>query len=370
MITLINPANNQAIKELREDTFDSISEAYKAAKQAQKIWAKKTATERSDVIEKFWMLLETQAEACASLTSQETGRPVKQVLSEIKASEARIRFFLERFKTLMETKKVYEDTSVVEYISWEPLGVIANISAWNYPYFVGFNVIIPALLTGNAVLYKPSEFALMTGLKITELLEKAGLPQGVLSAVVGGGKIGAMLLDMPIDGAFFTGSYLTGKKIHEKLSSKLIKVGLELGGKDPCYVSEDVDISTVVAAVADGAFYNCGQSCCSVERVYVHESIYEAFVTTFVKEVETFKVGSPEDTDTYLGPLTRRPQIEVLEEQVDDALKKGAKLLTGGRAIEGSGNYFEPTVFSDVNHSMKLMREESFGPIIGIQKSF
>jgi acyl-CoA reductase-like NAD-dependent aldehyde dehydrogenase len=189
----------------------------------------------------------------------------------------------------------------------------------------------------------------------------------VFVPLIGGGATGAALLRQPIDGVFFTGSYATGAKIAASAGKRMIKVQLELGGKDPVYVCEDVDVKTTAAAVADGAFYNTGESCCSVERIYVHESIHDAFVDAFVDEVRGYRVGDPEDEATYIGAITRRPQLDVLRRQVADAKRKGAKLLLGGAPIKRKGNWFAPTVLTDVDHSMLVMREESFGPIIGIQ---
>jgi acyl-CoA reductase-like NAD-dependent aldehyde dehydrogenase len=265
---------------------------------------------------------------------------------------------------------VYADVAhkLEERISHEPLGVIANISAWNYPYFVGSNVFVPALIAGNAVLYKPSEFATLTGLHIVEMLDEAGVPKDVFIPVIGGGATGAALLRQPVDGVFFTGSYATGAKIGAAAGRKMVKVQLELGGKDPVYVCDDADVKTAAAGIADGAFYNTGQSCCSVERIYVHEKVHDAFVAAFIAEVKGFKIGDPMDETTYIGAITRRPQLDVLKRQVADAKKKGAKLLAGGHAIQRKGNWFEPTVFVNVDHRMALMRDETFGPLIGIQK--
>ncbi|HZQ60381.1 MAG TPA: aldehyde dehydrogenase family protein, partial [Casimicrobiaceae bacterium] len=249
-----------------------------------------------------------------------------------------------------------------------PLGVVANISAWNYPYFVGSNVFVPALIAGNAVLYKPSEFATLTGMHIARLMHDAGVPQDVFIPVIGDGSTGGALLAQAVDGVFFTGSYATGAKIAASAGKRMIKVQLELGGKDPVYVCDDVDVQAAAAGVADGAFYNTGQSCCSVERIYVHASIHDAFVDAFVQEVKGYRVGDPLDESTYIGPITRRAQLDVLKSQVGDAAKRGATLLTGGRIIKGKGNWFEPTVLINVNHTMRVMRDESFGPVIGIQK--
>jgi acyl-CoA reductase-like NAD-dependent aldehyde dehydrogenase len=234
---------------------------------------------------------------------------------------------------------------------------------------VGANVFVPALLTGNAVLYKPSEYATLTGLEIGKLLHASGVPQDVFAVVVGGGRVGIELLKEPVDGVFFTGSYNTGKRIAEAVAGRMVKLQLELGGKDPTYVCEDVDVAAAAASLADGAMYNTGQSCCSVERIYVHERIHDAFVAAFVKEVQGFRVGEPIDEATYIGPLTRSQQVKVLAMQVADATAKGATLLVGGHALDRpGGHWFEPTVLTNVNHEMAVMREESFGPIIGIQK--
>jgi acyl-CoA reductase-like NAD-dependent aldehyde dehydrogenase len=186
---------------------------------------------------------------------------------------------------------------------------------------------------------------------------------------VGGKQVGELLLSLPCDGYFFTGSYKTGKYIYERVSAKMVPCQCELGGKDPLYVADDVaDVKAVAAGTADGAFYNNGQSCCAVERIYVHEKIYEQYVDEFVKEVKTWKLGAPTEPSVYFGAITRQEQVEVLQNQVDDATKKGANILLGGKKIQGKGNYFEPTVLTNVTHQMDIMREESFGPVIGIMK--
>jgi acyl-CoA reductase-like NAD-dependent aldehyde dehydrogenase len=234
---------------------------------------------------------------------------------------------------------------------------------------VGINVIIPALLAGNAVICKPSEYATLTGLEIKKLLLEAGVPENVFEVVLGKGNIGAELLELPCDGYFFTGSYNTGKYIYEKVSDKMVICQLELGGKDPLYITDDIeDIKNVAIGTADGAFYNNGQSCCSVERIYVHENVYEEYIKYFFEEVKSWKIGLPTEDGVYIGALTREAQLEVLEHQIKDAVENGADILIGGKRINRSGNYFEPTVLINVDNRMDLMQEESFGPIIGIKK--
>jgi acyl-CoA reductase-like NAD-dependent aldehyde dehydrogenase len=176
------------------------------------------------------------------------------------------------------------------------------------------------------------------------------------------------LLEQQVDGVFFTGSHATGQRIAEAVGKRFVKLQLELGGKDPTYVCEDADPKAAAESLADGAMYNTGQSCCSVERIYVHETIHDDFVDAFVKTVAGFRMGDPMREDTYIGAITRAPQLDVLEAQVDDAIAKGATLLVGGERRIGDGNWFDATVLTNVDHTMDLMREESFGPVIGIQK--
>ncbi len=251
----------------------------------------------------------------------------------------RIDFFCDEVGDVLGDERVLTDPEQMlsEVIRHEPLGVVANISAWNYPWFVGSNVFVPALLCGNAVVYKPSEHATLTGVAIARLLHEAGVPDDVFTTLVGAGDVGGALVAQPVDGVFFTGSYATGRRIAEAVAARMIRLQLELGGKDPVYVTDDVPVADVAAAVADGAFYNTGQSCCSVERIYVHRSIHDEFVEAFVATVGGFVAGDPTDDATYIGPLTRAPQLDVLEAQVADAVAKGATVRTGGTRGDGTG---------------------------------
>jgi acyl-CoA reductase-like NAD-dependent aldehyde dehydrogenase len=366
MLKITNPATGKIIQTLPSDDARTVRAKYAAARAAQPGWAAVPLAKKLKAIAAFRVALVENIEELAVILSSEVGKPISQSRNEINGLTGRIDFFLAETRRTLAPRKVFADAGMNERISHEPLGVIANISAWNYPYFVGGNVFVPALLGGNAVLYKPSEFSTLTGLAIARLLHASGIPDDVFIPIIGAGETGAALLKQPVDGVFFTGSYATGKKIARAVAGRMIKLQLELGGKDPIYVCDDADAAKVAAGIADGAFYNTGQSCCSVERIYVHEKIFEAFVAAFVKEVKTYRAGDPLNDKTYIGPLTRAPQLKVLADQVADAKKKGAKVLVGGKKAAGRGNYFEPTVLIDVNHKMDVMREESFGPVIGI----
>ena len=365
---IINPADEKLITELEEDTPETLRNKFDLLRKGQKDWAAVPLEERVSRVKRFAQLLDEQkAELAATLTS-EMGKPIPQSYNELKGAQARIKWLTENAGRYLSDEWMTTD-GTQEKIVYEPLGVVCNISAWNYPYLVGVNVFVPALLAGNAVLYKPSEFTTLTGLAIGRLWLEAGVPETVFQVAVGGAGVGEALLDLPFDGYFFTGSYKTGKYIYERVAKKMVPCQCELGGKDPLYVADDVDnIKEVAAGTADGAFYNNGQSCCAVERIYVHEKIYDAYVDAFVQEVNSWKTGLPTNEGIYIGPLSRAAQLDLLEQQVKEAKEKGAIVLTGGKRKEGKGYFFEPTVLVNVNHDMQLMKEESFGPVIGIMK--
>lgn len=367
-LTITNPATGDSITTLPADDAASVAAKAQAAQAAQPAWAQRPLPERRRCIEGFRAGVVRDLEFLARVMTQETGKPIRMSRNELNGLLPRIDFFLAETERAIATETVHDEGGMREQIQHEPLGVVANISAWNYPWFVGCNVILPALLAGNAVLYKPSEYATLTGLEIARLLHEAGVPREVMACLVGAGEVGAALLAQDVDGVFFTGSHATGQRIAEAVGKRFVKLQLELGGKDPTYVCEDADPKAAAESLADGAMYNTGQSCCSVERIYVHERIHDDFVRHFVDTVRGFKRGDPMAEDTYLGAITRAPQLEILERQVADAQAQGAQLLVGGRRGEGPGNWFEATVFTGVTHAMEIMREESFGPVIGIQK--
>ena len=366
---IINPATEQVIAEVAEDNAQSIQEKYEILLSGQKDWAAVALNERIATIAKFYDLLEEhKAELAITLTS-EMGKPLQQSHNEINGARNRIKYFIDHAATYLAEEWMVTEGATREKIVYEPLGVIANISAWNYPYLVGVNVFIPALIGGNAVFYKPSEYTTLTGLHIQRLLLEAGVPAGSFQTAIGKGNIGELLLQLPLNGYYFTGSYRTGKYIAEKVAGKLVPCQLELGGKDPLYVADDVvDIHQVAGAALEGVVYNNGQSCCAVERIYVHENIYESFVESYVAQAKKLVVGNPLDASTDIGPVSRREQMEFLISQINDAEDKGATVLLGGNMIDRDGYFIEPAVLVNVNHQMKLMTEESFGPVVGIQK--
>jgi acyl-CoA reductase-like NAD-dependent aldehyde dehydrogenase len=366
---VINPATEEVITEIAEDTEQSIAKKFQSLKEGQVLWANVPLQKRIEFIARFYEMLDKQKDELAVTLTKEMGKPLQQSYNELNGAQSRIKFFVDNSAKYLADEWVNIEGSTKEKIAYEPLGVIANISAWNYPYLIGVNVFIPALIGGNAVFYKPSEYSTLTGIHIQRLLHLAGVPENIFQLAIGKGTVGEYLLQLPLDGFFFTGSYRTGKYIAEKVAPKLVPCQLELGGKDPLYVMDDVeDIDKTAGAALEGVVYNNGQSCCAVERIYVHEAIYDKFVESYVEQAKKLMIGDPIAPTTDIGPLSRKDQKDFLLSQIKDAKSKGAIVLYGGKMLNGKGYFIEPTVLVNVNHEMKLMTEESFGPVVGIQK--
>ena len=312
-MNIINPATGQIIRDISEDNALSVKEKFEKLQKGQKAWQSVPVGQRLQRIIKFGELVKAHADELAQILTSETGKPLWQSMNEINGAQNRIDHLKANAEKWLAEETIVGEGDTHEKISYEPLGVIANISAWNFPYNVGYNVFLYALVAGNAVLYKPSEYASLTGLKFRKLLWAAGIPADVFECIIGPGQVGQLLLETDLNGVFFTGSYKTGQHIAQFVAPKLIPVQLELGGKDPLYVADDVpDVQKAAVNAAEGAFYNNGQSCCAVERIYVHERIYDEFVAAFVEEVKRYKIGDPTEPDTFVGPLTRAQQVDVI----------------------------------------------------------
>ena len=309
MMQIINPATEEIISTIEEDTAETIQQKFELLKTGQRLWSSVSIEKRIAAITRFYELLDEEKDRLALTLTNEVGKPLQQSYNELSGARGRIRYFIDQAAKYLAEEWVTTEGATKEKIVYEPLGIIANISAWNYPYLVGVNVFIPALLGGNAVFYKPSEYSTLSGLHIQKLLHKAGIPENCFQAVIGKGNIGEHLLALPLNGYFFTGSYKTGKYIAEKVAAKLVPCQLELGGKDPLYVMDDVeDIRKTAGDVLEGVVYNNGQSCCAVERVYVHEKIFDAFITAYTEQCKKLNIGDPLEKATDIGPLARKEQ--------------------------------------------------------------
>jgi acyl-CoA reductase-like NAD-dependent aldehyde dehydrogenase len=359
-----DPATGAVLRSVAVTEAGEIEQKVARARAAQSAWAARPYEARAATLRAFRDLLAQEAEECAQLTTGEMGKPIRQARNEVRAVLERIDWNIEHAGQVVAPRELNDN----ERVTYEPVGVVAHVSAWNYPYFVGLNSIVPALLVGNAVCYKPSEHATLTGLRLVDLLHRSGVPVDVVHAIVGGGPTGAALVEADVDLICFTGSYPTGRRVARAAAERLVRVQLELGGKDAAYVADDIDVEEAALAVAEGAFYNGGQSCSATERVYAHEAIWDPFVAALVEVVSAYRVGDPHDDGTDVGPLTRAEQLDVLDAQLADAIDRGGKVLCGGERIDRPGNWFAPTVVVDVPDEAALMREESFGPVIGVAR--
>ncbi len=367
-MSIRNPATGEEIRTVEVADEVEIAAKLKRARSAQPAWAGRSYEQRAATVARWRDQIAEHAETSAQIMTAETGKAIAHSRNELNAVGERIDYYLDHCAGVVEPQKVRIEADLEERITYEPRGVVAHISAWNYPYFVGLNSLVPALLTGNTVLYKPSELATMTGLHIVDLAHRSGIPADVLQCVTGGGATGAALVTSGVDLVGFTGSYPTGRAIAKAAADRLVPVQLELGGKDAAYVCDDVDVDAVAPAVVEGALYHAGQSCCAIERVYVHEHIWEQFLAAFVAAAATWIPGDPLDSATNMGALARAEQPALLAAQVEDAVSKGGRVLLGGQRPDGPGNWFPVTVIVDVDHTAAVMREESFGPIIALMR--
>ncbi|MDQ1457559.1 MAG: hypothetical protein QOH28_3179 [Actinomycetota bacterium] len=365
-----NPATGEHVRSVAVTEEREVERKVERARRAQPDWAARPFDERAEIVRVFRNLLAAEAEECARLTTREVGKPIAQSRNEVRAVLERIDWNIAHVGDVIAPRSVTAGAggAVEERVTHDPVGLVAHVSAWNYPYFVGLNTIVPALLTGNAVLYKPSEHATLTGLRLVDVMHRSGVPVDVLQAIVGGGVVGAALVASDVDIVCFTGSYETGRRVARSVSDRFVRLQLELGGKDGAYVCDDVDVVSAALAVAEGAFYNGGQSCSAIERVYAHDAIFDRFVDALGDAVSAYRTGDPEDEQTDLGPLARAAHVDVLEAQVADAVAKGARVVCGGTRIDRPGSWFAPTVLVDVDPSMSVMRDETFGPVIGVQR--
>ncbi|EFJ19483.1 hypothetical protein SELMODRAFT_444247 [Selaginella moellendorffii] len=370
VLDITNPATLKKVGELQEDTIPDIERKLEYLHTGLKRWKLTHVDQRKAALEKFADALVTRKTTLAKILTSETGKPISQARSEIAATVDRIHYFVENCEKVIGTQTVLESSRLKEKVQYEPLGVIANISAWNYPYFLSANVFAPALLTGNCVLYKPSENASLTGQEITDMLHNAGIPEDVFVISSGGADTGSRIAgNKDIGGLFFTGSYDTGLEIAKKASPNLLQ--LELGGKDAAYIRHDVpNILATATTVADGAFYNAGQSCCSIRRIYVNKRVYVPFMEALKKISHSYRIGDPTLEDTYIGPLCTKKQVEKIGKLLAEAINRGAQVDVGGDTTNSTahkvGYFVPPTILTDVDHQMSIMRKETFGPVVGV----
>ena len=367
-----NPATGEVLGEFACAGGEDARAAVARARAAQPAWAQAGVQARIAVLRRFAALLYEKKQEVARAITREAGKPyVEALLTEVLVTLDATRWCCENAYPFLRDEPVPHASLALKakrgVIRREPWGVVGIISPWNYPFSIPAVETVAALVTGNAVVLKPSELTPLAALELKNLLDAAGLPAGLLEVVMGAGLTGAALIDSPIDKLIFTGSVATGKRVAQAAASRLLPVVLELGGKDPMLVLDDAEVEIAASAAVWGAFVNAGQTCLSVERCYVHRGLYEKFLAACAAKARELKVGDGSDPATEVGPMIHQRQLAIVAAHVGEAVARGARLLCGGRRMTELGpNFYAPTVLADVTPGLRLMREETFGPVLPV----
>eukprot|EP00941_MAST-03F_sp_MAST-3F-sp1_P004452 g4452.t1 len=341
------------------------------ASEVQTAWAKTPLSERIAVCDRMIKAMHANADQISRDISCMMGKPEKNARGEIAGMEERARGMMELAESALADEVLPAKDNFVRRITKEPVGTVLVLAPWNYPLLTSVNTIVPAVLAGNSVLIKQSGRTPLCANHFADAFAAAGAPEGLVQVVNCSHEVSASLIESrKVNFVAFTGSVQGGQAVYETVGrSTFIDATLELGGKDPAFVAEDADISAAAEGLVDGAFFNAGQSCCGIERVYVHRSHYESFLEKAAKIISGYVLGDPRDPSTTMGPLATQQSADFLYEQVQDAVAKGARVITGGKPCNdaaGKGRFFAPTLLAECDHSMEIMTEESFGPVLGV----
>lgn len=367
----ISPIDGSVFAERPIVSVEEATKAISAAKQAQKDWAKKSLADRIALVRAGVAKLGEMNDEIIPQIAKMMGRPVRYG-GEFGGVNERASYMADIAEEALKPIIVEESDAFERRIEREPHGVVLVIAPWNYPYMTAINTVAPALIAGNAVILKHSTQTLLVGEHMVEAFVAAGLPKELFQNLyLDHATTGALIKERHFGFVNFTGSVGGGKAIETAAAGTFTGVGLELGGKDPGYVMEDANVDAAVDTLIDGAMFNSGQCCCGIERIYVHESLYDEFVEKAVKIVSGYKLGNPLDEETTIGPMANKRFADEVRAQIKDAVEAGAKPLIDPAlfpADDGTNAYLAPQILVDVNHDMKVMREESFGPVVGIMK--
>ena len=372
VIEKFNPATGEKSADYHISTPEEVQAAVARARDAFPAWSALSIEERLTRLQSIRDLCSKDGEEIAKRISRDTGKPYSEALMHEVIS---VPMFIDHYTKIapkvlgrqkQRTPILFPGKS--SYITYFPMGVVAVISPWNFPFRLSMAPVISALIAGNTVVLKPSEVTPETGEVIRELFERANLGVGVVEVCQGDGSTGAALTDADVDKIFFTGSVSTGRKVMAAAAKKPIPVELELGGKDAHIILADADLDRAASATAWAGLMNCGQMCTSAERIIVEESVYDAFLPKLEEAVRRVRVGTP-DEHADMGPLAFPPQLKTIEMHVADAIEKGARIIVGGKRIDREGQWFEPTLITDITTDMEIWREETFGPVIPVIKA-
>ncbi|KAJ6028841.1 hypothetical protein N7540_004417 [Penicillium herquei] len=375
-ITTINPATHEVIYTHPGTSLAEAAKIAAASKQAFESYRSLTLDSKKQIITRALDIISTRIDELAKEITLQMGRPIRYCAGEIKTARLRAEHLIDIAEENLNDLPGKPEENFKRMVKRVPVGPILIAGAWNYPYLTTVNALVPALLAGNSVILRPSPQVPLFGDRLLEIFTEAGLPPNVLQVVhIGSLDVLDEVAQLPeIQSISFTGSTLGGLRLRKATAHQIKQVNLELGGKDPAYVRPDVDVKDVAENLVDGAVFNSGQSCCSVERVYVHEKIYDQFVQAVQEELKSYKLGNPLDETTTTGPVISAAAKKNIQSHIDDALAKGAIDITPENATFASakntekGNWLAPVVLANVDHSMVTMKEETFGPVMPIMK--
>ncbi len=369
---VISPADGSVYANIQLHTATDIEKALSSAQSAQILWRNLSVADRKPYIEKFITAFEGLKDQISEELSWQMGRPISHSPFEVNGTIERAKGMLKLAKSSLADVFVDEIAGFNRYIKREPLGTVFVIPAWNYPYLIAINSIVPALLAGNAVILRHSAQTPLVAERFADAFKEAELPEGLFQYLhLSHDDTAKVIRDSRINFVSFTGSVSGGHQIQKVAAERFVGVGLELGGKDPAYVCEDSNLDFAIENLVDGAFFNAGQSCCGIERIYVEEGVYDRFVEGFVELVKQYKLGNPLEKETNIGPVAKQGGAETVINQIKAAVDAGATALIDPDLFPQTkmgDNYLAPQVLVNVDHSMEIMTEESFGPVVGIMK--
>ena len=360
-IETINPSTGKAIAAYDNESPEQVNRKVKAAREAFSTWKKLDLAERAEYMRRLGRVMRKNREEYARLVTEEMGKPVRQSLAEIEKCAWVCDYYAERAEVFLRDEIIPTEFRK-SFVSFEPLGVVACIMPWNFPFWQVMRFAVPTLTAGNVGVLKHSSICLGSALKLEQAFRDAGFPENVFQSVIGDYRAGEALVQAKIDAVSVTGSVNTGKRVAELASQDLKKFVLELGGSDPFVVLEDADLNQTAYMATQSRLLNTGQSCISAKRFIVVKEVADKFTKLFVENTQAEVVGDPLDSKTTVGPLVRDSQRQALAKQVEDARGKGGRILTGGQPIKREGFFYEPTIISNVNHEMEIVKEEVFGP--------
>jgi acyl-CoA reductase-like NAD-dependent aldehyde dehydrogenase len=361
IIETVNPATGKPIAKYHNMSIDEIKDKVRNARTALMSWKTLDIGERCSLTRKLGRVMRKNKDEYSRTITEEMGKPIRQATAEVEKCAWLCDYYSETAESFLRDELIPTEFRK-SFVSFEPLGVIAGIMPWNFPFWQAMRFAVPALTAGNVEILKHSSVCLGSALKLEDAFLEAGFPEGVFQCVIGNPIVGEALIKSDIDAVSVTGSINTGKRVAELASQNLKKFVLELGGSDPFIVLEDADLNQTAYMAAQSRLLNTGQSCIAAKRFIVVKDVADKFIKLFVENTEAEVVGDPMDSKTTVGPLVRESQRQALSIQVEDARNKGANILTGGNPIDGEGYFFEPTVLGDVKQEMKVVREEVFGP--------